>query len=387
MQQHAVMANFVGLPEELITNISLRLAADDVSAFRLTCSALQQKSFHEFAREYFSSKAFILTTDSLKVLVGIASSPRLRGYLRKVIITTAYFSIRALQCPNGCRCAWQPTVKQREAYATYIKDQEDLVATGRDEKMLTEAFALLPALAHLSIADCISFVPLGVDYRGRHKVVRTTGRPPSHAPDQRDTVYQKWLHHVWHVFCKSLCNSHIVTLQSFETSTAKSANGLSTDDLKFDAPTLASLTKAFKGVKKIQLKFRGNVNTANRDWEWEAATPNDILSMRNFASTFRAPEFVDITLDYSPTSGTLFQAIGDRLDVRHITTFFLENVAVSTDILGPSISRLTAVKDLQLSFIDLTSGTWVPILKLIQKFASRLEHLHLIYLLEAGQKV
>ena len=121
------MSRLAALPEELISNIALRMDIDDLSNLRLTCRTIETKSFFSFATEYFSGKCFMITTESLKVLVGIASSERLRKYLHDVYVYTAFFSEHAFHCPNGCHnCAWQPTVRQSEAYRTYMNDQKRL---------------------------------------------------------------------------------------------------------------------------------------------------------------------------------------------------------------------------------------------------------------------
>ena len=123
----STMLRLAALPEELISNISMRLDIDDLSNLRLTCRAIETKSFFAFATEYFSGKCFMITTESLKVLVGIANSARLRKYLHDVYICTAFFSEHAFHCPNGCHnCAWQPTIRQSEAYRTYMIDQKRL---------------------------------------------------------------------------------------------------------------------------------------------------------------------------------------------------------------------------------------------------------------------
>ena len=98
------MSKLAQLPEELVSNISIKLGSDDIFAFRLTCKALEQKSFHEFATEYYHSKAFVFTTESLKVLLNIAQHDRLRGHLQNVYFMPALYSSRAFDCPRGCHC-------------------------------------------------------------------------------------------------------------------------------------------------------------------------------------------------------------------------------------------------------------------------------------------
>lgn len=147
--------NLKDLPEELVSNISLRLWSEDVQALRLTCKALEEKTLHDFASEYFSEKAFIISSASLNVLVAIAKSAKLRGFLRRIHIITAYFSDSAFtcgkKCPYGHCCGWQPTIRQREAWKFLIQDAKNLKTSGKDKEMLTEAFGKLPHLNDIMV--------------------------------------------------------------------------------------------------------------------------------------------------------------------------------------------------------------------------------------------
>jgi hypothetical protein len=51
-----VESRLASLPEELLSNISIKLGSDDICAFRLTCKDVEVKTGHEFAKEYFSEK-------------------------------------------------------------------------------------------------------------------------------------------------------------------------------------------------------------------------------------------------------------------------------------------------------------------------------------------
>lgn len=92
------------LAEEIVCNIAARLGSDDLFALRLTCTALEAKTFHEFANEYFTSKCVHFTTDSLKSLLRTTESKRLRPYLREVYVSSKMFCEDALdiECSSGC---------------------------------------------------------------------------------------------------------------------------------------------------------------------------------------------------------------------------------------------------------------------------------------------
>lgn len=162
------------LPEELISNIALKLGTDDKFALRLTCRTLEDRSFHEFATEFFSSKCVHLTTDSLRALVEISNS-RLSKYVKKIAVMTALFSEQAYRCPGTRTAHWKPSVRQSEAYKFYMQDQATLLTTGNDKKMLTEAFKSLPSLKSVVFIDSEVGLAPDTDYRGGNKVLRQTG--------------------------------------------------------------------------------------------------------------------------------------------------------------------------------------------------------------------
>lgn len=164
----------VDLPEELVSNITIRLGVDDKCALRLACRVLEVKSFHEFATEHFSEKCVHFTTDSLKPLVDISHS-RLAKYIKEVSVVTALFSEQGFACPGRESAHWRPTVRQSEAYKFYIKDQATLRSSGQDKKMLIEAFKSLPSLKAVEFIDSETGLKPSVDYRGSRKALRQTG--------------------------------------------------------------------------------------------------------------------------------------------------------------------------------------------------------------------
>lgn len=164
------------LPEELISNIACRLDSDDKFALRLTCRALDEKSFHEFAAEHFSKKCVHFTTDSLQSIVDISHS-RLARNVKELSIITALFLEQDHGCPAGHKSHWKPTVRQSEAHKFYAQDQLALRTTGRDKEMLTEALKSFSALKSISLIDSEKGLSAEADYRGSRKARRRTGQP------------------------------------------------------------------------------------------------------------------------------------------------------------------------------------------------------------------
>lgn len=162
------------LPEELICNITRRLG-DDKFALRAACRNLEDKSFHEFATEHFSSKCVHFTTESLSVLRDISRHHRLSKYVKEVAVVTALFSEQGFRCPGPISSHWRPSVRQSEAYKFYIEDQKNLITTGNDRAILAECFQGLSALKVVSFVDNAECLNDGTDYRGGNKVLRQTG--------------------------------------------------------------------------------------------------------------------------------------------------------------------------------------------------------------------
>ena len=240
------------LPEELVSHISCKLGPDDIFAFRLTCKSLQAKSFHEFATEYFSEKGFHFTTDSLKVLVGIAENSELAPYLKKVYILTSFFHEKAFKFPT-CK----PKVRQSEAYRFYIKDQEQLKESKNDRKMMAEAFGKLPRLRVLCMVDDI--LPSTVDMRGYSKTSRICNTTPMMAacPAGTDDEYRSWRTHVWNTVLMGLVKSGDTSVREFGVNlTSGQSNMLSASEITFSGKLLPQMTKGFSHVTKLDLQLR-----------------------------------------------------------------------------------------------------------------------------------
>lgn len=374
------------LPEELVSNISVRLHADDISALRLTCRALEHKSFHEFATEYFQEKCFMITTDSLKVLVAISNSEKLKGYLHHVHFMTALFSDGAFNCPRGCNCAWQPSVKQKDAYRTYVYDQKQLGKTGRDKEMLLEAFTNLTSLKGVTIVDSPGALSPEVDYRGRNKVPRLTGRPPLCGPEEHDDQYDAFVHHVWKILMDALAGSKRTSLKSLRTLIRGGACGLSiSPDLAMTARPV--MKTAFSTLDKLMLRISTDIRSKKvSDAERKKERSQRAMSMKKLAAAIPALSSLDLSFDSGPSSGLYFANFALNLDLSKMTKLYIQSIYVQVSPLGVALCKLTSIKDLRLVFINLTKGNWVTILKAIQKLTGHLTHLHLMYLLEGGQK-
>lgn len=67
------MANaLLDLPLEVLLNITSHLDTPSYGNLRQVSSALEKRTFEAFAKEFFSTKSFMITTFSLKNLLDIS---------------------------------------------------------------------------------------------------------------------------------------------------------------------------------------------------------------------------------------------------------------------------------------------------------------------------
>nr|OQO20262.1 hypothetical protein B0A51_13706 [Rachicladosporium sp. CCFEE 5018] len=378
---------FAELPVELVSNISCRLGIDDVRSLRLSSKTIEEKCFHEFATEWFSSKAIHFTTDSLGVLVDI-SRERLAKYVKDVRILTTMFSDHTLSCPSGGHNHCKQTTRQAEAYRFYIQDQAKLKEKGDDRKMLIETFSNLPSLKTVGILDADALLSAEVDYRGRFKVPRLTGlhpaRAPAHCHDRSNRnftskEYRKWLVHVWYTLVRSLAGAHDkISLNEFRTDFTFANNALNHKLLACKPETLARFAQATRKTSRLHLQLKGYQ-------EGSGDGKKAIEAIKRFADCF--PQLSDLTLsfDFSPNADTLLRKfmLGVKGDL--LTHLSLKEIYLDQTWLAKMLVRMKLLKELRLDGIDLQKGTWPTVLKVIAKL-EHLDHLDLMYLRENGHK-
>lgn len=380
--------NLQDLPEELVSNISHRLWSDDVHALRLTCKALEGKTLHEWATEYFTEKAFVISTDSLKVLLEIANSPKLRGFLHRIYIMTSYFSDKvAKPCPHGCCCGWQPTTRQGEAWRFFADDQKALRESGQDREMLTEALSKLSSLKDINIVDSTGAVPVNVDIRTLRKVVRLCGRnfqlPGS---KQGSAEYFKILSHVWTIVTAALGSSGITTLKSFGTNLGKGSTALCVPlDIRFGDSKLDRLGKALSTIENFHVQLTARSQKASNAHKLNVikASPHRLQRLANVL-----PALHTLALDFDGdfTDNVMFGTFMQHLDLSKLSRLHLSSMFTDRKNLAAVFERLESIQELFMNFVNLTKGSWIPLMKQLQKMGGHLDHLHMMYLLEAGKK-
>ncbi|TKA32534.1 hypothetical protein B0A50_01642 [Salinomyces thailandicus] len=374
-----------GLPEELVSNIAMKLGSDDVFALRLSCKSLQAKSFHEFATEYFTEKCFQFTTDSLKVLVAIANDDRLNPYLKEVDFLTSFFHGSKFCCSNGKHCVWQPTVRQEEAFRFYIKDQQQLKQSGKDSKMLTEAFSKLKKVGIIDLHDHMCPSITG-KFWGMAKVARTCNTVPILATSYGgDRDYMRWKHHVWKTVFGAFSKSGNRSVSRFGTSlTGGSGNLLSLVNLTVDKAAISALTHSFSNVThlKLQLDTYGLSKISDEKEARKVYT--------RIARIFGSIKWLYLRFDSSSPeaqarSTWLFTAFMDGVKQAKLKELALRNLVLDAHSMCKTVRVMKALEFLDLELVDLKSGDWTMVLKAIQKMKS-LNHLHLMYLSERRRR-
>lgn len=81
----AVTLPLLRLPSELLLRVSSYVDTVDLGSLRLTCKQIETSLFNSFAREFFTTRRFMIEQVSLEALVGIANhvalGPHLTGEL------------------------------------------------------------------------------------------------------------------------------------------------------------------------------------------------------------------------------------------------------------------------------------------------------------------
>ncbi|KAK0720216.1 hypothetical protein B0H67DRAFT_511189 [Lasiosphaeris hirsuta] len=143
-QQHCRLAH---VPLEVLIRITYYISTTDLANVRLSCKVLERALFHFFSHEFFRKKQFMVSTDSLQVLIDISHHTALSSVLKHVVIGTDRVCHEAndhtISLPN----------EQEARLAASAADHFDLMTTGRLRDMLAEAFRNLPNLESVDIRD------------------------------------------------------------------------------------------------------------------------------------------------------------------------------------------------------------------------------------------
>lgn len=272
-------------------------------------------------------------------------------------------------------------MRQSEAYKFYMNDQADIAKTGNDRKMLAQALRSLPSLKILSLIDTPASLSKSADYRGGNKVFRQTGTRPINGQDSMTRIqskeFQAHLVHLWDTLLSALAdaNESQLRLEEFHTSFCTDINFLTPKQFSIKPRMLTKLSGAFESVSRLHLHLK---------------TPDDNRRTKEMFARFTAtlPNLKELSLEFDTkerASGLLFRRFTAGIDLSKLTSLNLTGLSIDSSRLTKSIVQLTQVKDLRLYCVEVTPGSWPPVLGAILKLET-LDHLHMMYLRESGCK-
>lgn len=286
-------------------------------------------------------------------------------------------------------------MRQSEALAFYIADQKQLRASGGDKRMLVEALTKLTAVRHLGVVDHPGQSPEGIEIRGLQKALRTTGsRPvfthsvPNHPGPPSNKANFDWLSHVWATTLGAIAESGISTLIGMDTDIAAGLSPIA--DLKFDKQMEPGISKALSNLNEMSIQIRTrNLRHGKLDSDDHSRRARHTLTA--FASTLSKITTLSLgfDLDWKPETqcGRFFTAFIKGIDVSMLTNLTLDSLAIDLKRLASVVCRLASVQFLAFISVEIASGgDWTPILQVIKNLPA-LNHLHLMYLTVANQRV
>lgn len=136
---------------------------------------------------------------------------------------------------------------------------------------------------------------------------------------------------------------------------------------------LSKLSKVFANTAVLHLHMKSPERKGYKE------------AVGSFTRTFSNLRTLCLDFDMTPNSGPLYHKMALSIEMARLTSLSLSGLSVDAPRLVTSVIRLNDIKELKLYHMDLTSGTWPPVLKAIGNL-EHLGHLHLMYLRENGHK-
>ena len=180
---------------------------------------------------------------------------------------------------------------------------------------------------------------------------------------------------MWSTIMGALADAHDeLRLEEFCTNLSSDLTFISPlRQLSFDTPQLSQLSGVFRNTTNLHLHLSSP----------ERKGYKDMLS--KFTRNFSNLKVLSLDFDMKQGSGPLYQKFALGIDMSRLTTLNLLGLSIDATRLASSITRLRDITDLRFYCVDVASGSWPPVLKAIANL-EKLEHLHLMYLREAGHK-
>lgn len=163
-------------------------------------------------------------------------------------------------------------------------------------------------------------------------------------------------------------------LRSLKTKCMTSRSFLNPARFTLPKSALRGLRSVAKNVTRLQLQFRTpEAGARHRD------------ALFTFAACFSNLKNLALEFDYMQRSGFIYQRLTKRMDFSHLESLSLKRLSTSASLLIDMVLRAENVQELRLDSINISEGSWPGVLKALATL-EHLEHLHLMYLTEAGNK-
>ncbi|KAI1639120.1 hypothetical protein F4809DRAFT_173242 [Biscogniauxia mediterranea] len=281
------------LPCELLLQTSSYLSLVDLFSLRLTCRHVETYLFDSFCKEFFAERRFMITFDSLMMLINISKHKRLSGCLSYLTIGLDRFS-SSDALPRFVDY-WDPASHTVHGDIPRVKDginpqkldalmfeQNCLISSGQFQLMLAEALSNLASLEQLSLRDRNiarrttreGSNPFFVSYGAAH-VLRETGMD--------FTNNESHLHHQDHQFVdvvfsavllalgrgKTRLKSLAVDIQRGDIGLSSSAFSLPPFLLRDIQPTLSNLQSLDLSASFTQVAVGSYSSRSNGFLQWQ----------------------------------------------------------------------------------------------------------------------
>jgi hypothetical protein len=180
---------------------------------------------------------------------------------------------------------------------------------------------------------------------------------------------------MWSTIMGALSDAHdYLSLEEFRTNLSSDLTFVNPfKQISFDMLQLARLSKVFANTTKLHLHLRSPERKGYKEM------------LGKFTRAFPNLKVLSLDFDMKQGSGPLYQKFVSGINLSQLTTLNLLGLSVDAARLTSSITRLRDVTDLKFYCVDVASGSWPQVLKAIAEL-EKLEHLHLMYLREAGYK-
>lgn len=187
--------------------------------------------------------------------------------------------------------------------------------------------------------------------------------------------FRDHLMHMWTTIVSALADAHgHLSLEEFRTNMSSDLTFINPmKQLSFDASSISQLSEVFRSTTKLHLHLSSPERKGYKEM------------MAKFTSTFSNLKDLSLDFDMKKGSGPVYQKFVLGIDMSRLTTLNLLGLSVDAKRLTSSITRLRDIADLRFYCVDVATGSWPPVLKAIGNL-EKLEHLHLMYLREAGHK-